>query len=467
MNDKTATRILWVFFNLGSFVATTLGIASQIKVGENTLYAYALAAGIAAVIQSIVLLGWPVVGRAFSRRAVVLVLIMTLISLSGSILSGTFASTTYIKQARATFLAETHEDDLIARAVQVLSPVTDKALSLQRLMQGYERFATDESEREGNTGDSCDGSQTVSACGPICRLRAAQAGEAQNQASAMRDLVTRIDNLRSDAVDITQQSQLVDLTKASNAFLRDPLFDRVVDWAESDKAGFEGRGFQTEGKQIQCRDSLASERLSEIITAARVEIALAPTPKLRDQTYADVATKNIEALITTVQAGVEGREAFSDALNADPARQFLPLWIISLIIETACACLGLALLPVRGPFSKATPEGVDVETMEIIDDTFNRCAMWQGNQLYFFVPFDGADETLRSNAQLLVRELWTRPFARRGPILIDHLMSEEEAERYHMLTGATMAEAFIVKNPQKAEQKISYGRQFNTKIPAE
>jgi hypothetical protein len=468
MNDKLATFTLWILFNLGSFIATTLGIASQIDGQGDSASPYLIAAAIASAIQSVVLLGWPVVGRAMRRRAIVLVVIMAAISLSGSILSGTFASTTYIKQARSTFLAEAHEDDLVNRAVRVLSPVTDKALNLQRQMSAYERFAADESLREGTSGDSCDGSATIADCGPICRLRAQQSGEANDRAADMRSLVARIDALRSSAVGITEQSQLIDLTNASNAFLRDSLFDRVLEWSEDEKAGFDGRGFQFEGRLIQCRDSEASQRLSEVIAAANTVIDPASTPTLRDQTYADVATKNIEALAATVQAGLGGRDALVEALLEDSARQFLPLWIISFVIEMACACLGLALIPARGPFSTGrNGPDVDLNTMAIVADTYNRCSMWQGNQLYFFVPFDGEDEALRSNAQLLVRELHSRPFARRGPILIEHLMSEEEAARYSALTGATSAEAFIIRNPQKAEQKVSYGQQFHSSRPAE
>lgn len=470
MNDKIATRILWVLFNLGSFIATTLGIASQIEIDShgNTASPILIAAAIAAVIQSVVLLGWPVVGRAMRRRAIVLVAIMAVISLSGSISSGTFASTTYIKQARATFLNEAHEDDLVNRAVKVLAPVTEKALNLQRQMSTYERFAADESTREGNSGDSCDGSATIADCGPICRLRAQQSAEAKERAEDMRALVGRIDALHASAVGINNQSQLVELTKGSNAFLRDPVFDRLLEWSEAERSGFEGRGFQFEGRLVQCSDREASKRLSDIIAAASITIERASTPTLRDQTYADVATMNIEALGATVQAGFEGGDALVEALAQDPTRQFLPLWIISFVIETACACLGLALQPARSPFPGGgeTPD-VDTKTMEIIADTYNRCAMWQGNQLYFFVPFGGYDEDLRNNAQLLVRELHSRPFARRGPILIEHLMSEEEAARYTALTGATSAEAFVIHNPEKAEQKVGYGRRFRQSCPAE
>lgn len=462
MNPRIATQTLWVVFNSASFGATTYGIASQIGGGEITLRSTLMAAGIALIIQTIVMLGWPVVGRAMRRGAIVTLFVMALVSVSGSIFSGTFASTTYIKATRAAFLDEEFDAGLVERATKVLQPVTGKAEALKDKMLSYQRFAEGESLKESRTGDSCDGVKAASICGPICNLRAEQAKDAREQANAMRGLVSRIDNLRAGAVAITSQDQLVELTGASNGFLRDPLIDRVTEWAANEKEGFAGRGFEWEGKLRQCRDTAAVARLDEILAIAGQAIDPASTPKLRDQNFADVAAKNLEGISGVVQASLDGGvEGFRAAIAEDPAKQFLPLWVVSLVIETVCACLGLALVRRPDPFGGPDTDGepYDPRKAAVASDTWNRCVFWQGNQQYFFVPYDG-DENLRNNALHLLDSLPSKPFVRRGPIPIADLMTDGEAERYAALTGASLCEAHVITNPTKAGRKIAFGRTF-------
>lgn len=462
MNDGLATNILHKGFNGVSFAATSYGLALQFGGGVFNLQSVLSAIAIAAVIQTIVLLGWPVVGRAARRRAPMLFLVMTLVAVAGAITSATFASTTYIKSVREAFLVDSFQDAFVDRATKPLGPITNKAVTLQRAMADYERFSKNEALQERTAGDSCDGANTARICGPICELRAAQAKEAANQASAMRNVVVRIDRLRAESVAHDTQEALIALTEASNAFLRDPTFDAVVDWAAQEKAGFEGRGFAVGDQVLQCRDSVAVTKLDLILSTAQLPLEPASTPRLRAQGYADVASTNLEALSATIQAALSGSDALKAELTKDPAKQFVILWIAAGFVELICALLGLALVPKSGPFPRPDLDGTgeqDLEQMEIIKETYNLCAKYQGNRLYFFAPYDG-DQTLRENALLLVNQLPSRPFRCRGPIPVVEVMEKDEAEHFTELTGAKMAQIHIIKRPAAAEAKIDFGRRY-------
>lgn len=462
MNDRLATSILHKVFNAVSFGATSYGLALQFGDGVFDTQSVLAAIAIAAVIQTVVLLGWPVVGRALRRGALMMGSVMFLVVLLGALASGHFASTTYIKTWLEAFLYDTFHEAFVADATEPLGPIIDKALTLQQHLADYERFSEGEALRERTFGDSCDGASTVRICGPICELRTAQAGEAAEQAGAMRDVVTGIDQLRAQSVTRETQDGLIALTEASNAFLRDPTFDKVVDWAAREKAGFEGLGFPIGDRIIQCRDAAAIAKLEVILATAQLSVDPATTPRLRAQGFADVASANLEAFTETLRAGSGGLDALQATLTTDPIRQFLPLWIFAGFIELICALLGLALVPKASPFRVPDPDdisGADEEHNEIAKETYNTCAKYLGPGLYFLVPYDG-DKTLRENALILVQELPSRRFTKRGPISVAEVMEPVEAELFTSETGAKMAEIFVITRPTVAEAKIASARRF-------
>lgn len=421
------------------------------------------ALGLSAFIQTIIGVTWPEAARKTARGNLIAGTFMLLFSLSGTVLSGTLASSTNALLINRHAIETEIETRIIEKTLAPVKDVTTSALTTMDLLADYADFANREARLETDTGKSCDGVNLAAICGSICELRKRQSLEANTRRTSTKDLLTQVDDLRAYARIGLDNSKLGEMFSKANALTRDDSFREIKSWATTERASFAGAGFSINGKTVFCSDAEAVQQLDQILAAL-------PTPDtgqlvadklpVVDITY--VAKENLSALKDAANAILAEPQKTGAILGAEPAATYAPFWAFSLMIEMICIFLGITRamngrLPFEGPPDVLPPTKEQKARAKTVKEVLDTLIIRSGRKTYLLVPKNGTNKRLEQNAYYLStkkRQLGISYFPVRSAIHLKDLVPKD-AHRITEATGAEMVEVYKVRKLARFERDIA------------
>lgn len=424
---------------------------------------YLMAFGVSTLLQTVIGLAWPECFKLARRACFGAAFVVGAFALAGSATSGLLASSTNTLVWRTVQIETAIGEDTVTRALSPVEDAARKAETVARLLSDYAAFALEESELEARSGTSCDFLDTGDSCGPLCRLRRSQSQDATERKESTRDLLERVDGLRSSAGGNVSQDRINDLFRQANALSRDELFAETSRWAARERAAFAGGGHDFEGGTLQCLDADAVARLDQITAALPTggNSVLIP-PTVVDPGIGYVATENADAMRIVWQKVVEEGQGPLQALTNPPASLFVPFWGFSLLIELICVVLGVRLSLDGRPIVETRRDNVapslkQINRAEAVAEVLDNLVIRNGRHTYFLLPVGGKRSRMNRNARIisrLPRLIGLRRFVVRSAIPLEEL-APAEAERIRKATGADHVEVFRVRNLRKLETRIA------------
>jgi len=458
--------LVYWFFMVLSFATTGYTITTMLPDSLETPYRFGLAYSISLVIQAIIGATWPNLARLFRQRSFLTWAFVLFLGIGGSIFSGILASSTNTLALQFQAVDENAKDQARLDALQPVLQAVSQADTLSRLLDEYSNYATAQSAREKDFGDSCEGGAVDVGEGPLTRLRANQAEEAALRAGDAGSLVGAADQLRTRARAVGSQDEISALFLDATKLSRAPYLDEVRTWVEQELGGFRGdNGFLWESKQRVCRDSGAVRRLEKILTQldSSESGALLP-PSWRDARIGDVMAGNFAAMGVVFDKLSSGTGLWA-ALSIRPASLYVVFWVWSLIVEMTCVVLGMYRgAPRRKMFSTSgdidPPSEGQMKRGKAVAEVLDNLVVRMGRDAYLLVPVGGFANKLNHNARTMARNggrLLSRVPASAAVPLEDILppsLALGEAERIEEITGSAFVDVYKIRNLSRLEQKL-------------